>query len=71
MRCMTWVGSIGGTCSQLLPSELRAIARHRTSLVVAQLSVPEGHRAFLQAKRQADVVAPEVREQFRRQQARK
>ncbi len=30
--------------------------------------LPEGQRAMLQAKRQVDVVAPEVREQFKRQQ---
>ena len=30
--------------------------------------LPEGQRAFLQAKRQVDVVAPEVREQFKRMQ---
>lgn len=30
--------------------------------------LPEGQRAFMQAKRQVDVVAPEVREQFKRMQ---
>lgn len=30
--------------------------------------LPEGQRAFMQAKRQVDVVAPEVREQFKKMQ---
>ena len=33
--------------------------------------LPEGQRAFLQRKRQVDVVAPEVRAQFKDQQANK
>ena len=32
--------------------------------------LPEGERAFMQAKRQVDVVAPEVRERFKRMQGR-
>lgn len=32
--------------------------------------LPEGQRAFMQAKRQVDVVAPEVREQFKKMQGR-
>lgn len=32
--------------------------------------LPEGQRAFMQAKRQVDVVAPEVREQFKNMQRR-
>ncbi len=33
--------------------------------------LPEGQRAFMQAKRQVDVVAPEVREQFKKTQRRR
>ena len=33
--------------------------------------LPEGERAFLQAKRQVDVVAPELRRTFKTQQVRK
>jgi hypothetical protein len=33
--------------------------------------LPEGQRAFLQAKRQVDVVSPELRAQFKDQQVKK